>query len=67
MRAIHEGYELFKKKWGYDLNHQGRSARYFELVNRRAGRMTRRWPSKFSLAFDAWRFRVYRTLFRYWE
>ena len=52
MRAMHEGFDHFKKKWGYDINPNNSFDKYLRAVNRRVGFFSRRWPSAASAKLD---------------
>jgi len=52
IRAIHEGYQYFQRKWDFDISEYGTFRDWLVRYNSQLGLLPRVWPSKFSLQMD---------------
>ncbi len=52
LEEMQSNLDLFKEKWGIDINHRDHFMKYFRWVNHRVGFFSRLCPSKPSIALD---------------
>lgn len=53
LAAMHEGFKYFEEKWNIDLNIKNGFVRHLKnVIHRRVGKFTRRFPSKLSIKMD---------------
>jgi hypothetical protein len=54
LRRVHEGYQYFANKWGFDISERGTFRDWLVRYNSQLGLLPRVWPSRVSLQLDRW-------------